>query len=57
VTGLREGDLIIRVNRGTVNDADDVAEMLEYLADRGNAIRLSYERSGYLLHTPIFNIE
>ncbi len=57
VTGLREGDLILMVNRSTVENADDVAEMLEFLADRGNAIRMSYERDGYLRHTPIFTIE
>ncbi|UCF19917.1 MAG: trypsin-like peptidase domain-containing protein [Gemmatimonadota bacterium] len=57
VTGLREGDLILMINRTTVENADDAAEMLGFLADRGNAIRLSYERDGYLRHTPIFTIE
>ena len=43
VTGLRRGDLIVAVNRQRVASADEVAELLGYLAGRG-AIRLYYER-------------
>jgi serine protease Do len=45
VTGLRRGDLVVAVNRQRVEGADEVAELLGYLAGRG-AIRLYYEREG-----------
>jgi serine protease Do len=47
VTGLREGDLIVQINRVRVETADDVAEMLDYLAGRGG-ILVFYERDGRL---------
>jgi serine protease Do len=45
ITGLREGDLIVQINRTPVSSADDVGEMLDYLAGRG-AIYVYYERDG-----------
>jgi serine protease Do len=45
VTGLREGDLIVQINRVRVETADDVAEILDYLAGRG-AIFVYCERDG-----------
>jgi serine protease Do len=50
VTGLRQGDLIVAVNRQTVSNADEVAQSLEYLAGR-SAIRLYYEREGEIWST------
>ncbi len=45
-TGLMQGDLIIAINRRRVSSADDVAELLDYLAGRGG-IQVYYERDGY----------
>ncbi|UCC74817.1 MAG: trypsin-like peptidase domain-containing protein [Gemmatimonadota bacterium] len=45
ITGLRQGDLIYAINRRRVSSADEVAELLDYLAGRGG-IRVSYEREG-----------
>ncbi len=54
VTGLRSGDLIVRINRWPVADADEVAEILDYMSGRG-AIELYYERGGRYRRT-IFRI-
>ena len=50
VTGLRSGDLIVAINRQRVDSADQVAELLDYLAGRG-AVRLYYERDGVVWST------
>jgi serine protease Do len=55
VTGLREGDLIIAINRRRVSSAEDVAGILEYLVGRG-AVRVYYERDGVIWSTR-FQIE
>jgi len=49
-TSLREGDLIVGINRRRVASADEVARLLEYLSGRG-AIRVWYERDGALWST------
>jgi serine protease Do len=56
VTGLRRGDLIVAVNRQRVADADDVADLLDYLTGRG-AIRLYYERDGVIWSTTFRIVE
>ncbi|HUF11475.1 MAG TPA: trypsin-like peptidase domain-containing protein [Longimicrobiales bacterium] len=43
--GLREGDLIVQINRTPIADADDAARALRALSGRGPA-RLFYERGG-----------
>ncbi|MGD2216319.1 MAG: trypsin-like peptidase domain-containing protein [Gemmatimonadales bacterium] len=45
-TGLMQGDLIFAINRRRVSSADDVAELLSYLAGRGGIV-VYYERDGY----------
>jgi serine protease Do len=50
VTGLRRGDLILAINRRRVESADDVADLLDYLAGRGG-VRLYYERDGAIWST------
>ncbi len=50
VTGLRRGDLILAINRRGVESADDVADLLDYLAGRGG-VRLYYERDGVIWST------
>ncbi len=42
-TGLRGGDVIVKINRWPVESADDVAEILEYMSGRGS-VELIYER-------------
>ena len=49
-TGLRRGDLILAINRRRVESADDVADLLDYLAGRGG-VRLYYERDGAIWST------
>jgi serine protease Do len=56
VTGLRRGDLIVGVNRQRVASADEVAELLGYLAGRG-AIRLYYERDQVVYFTTFRIVE
>ncbi len=51
MTGLRQGDLILEINRARVTSADDVAEALDYLARRGATVRVIYERNGDLGRT------
>lgn len=55
ITGLREGDLIIAINRRRVSSAEDVASILHYLVGRG-AVRVYYERDGVIWSTR-FQIE
>jgi len=50
VTGLRRGDLILAINRRTLESADDVADLLDYLAGRGG-VRVYYERDGVIWST------
>jgi S1-C subfamily serine protease len=45
-TGLMQGDLIFAINRQRVASADEVAELLSYLAGRGGIV-VYYERDGY----------
>ena len=45
-TGLMRGDLIFAINRRRVSSADEVAELLSYLAGRGGIV-VYYERDGY----------
>ncbi len=47
-TGLREGDLIVEVNRTPVRNAEDVAKFLNQLAARRSGVRLTVERGGQL---------
>ncbi len=56
VTGLRVGDLIVQINRSTVQNADDAAQILDYLAGRRADIVIRFERDGYLRRTPFFRI-
>ncbi len=56
VTGLRRGDLIVAINQRRVASADEVAEMLDYLAGRGG-IRLYYERDGAIWSTAFRIVE
>ncbi|NIR46184.1 MAG: PDZ domain-containing protein [Gemmatimonadetes bacterium] len=56
VTGLRRGDLILGLNQRRVASADEVAEMLDYLAGRG-ALRLYYERNGAIWSTTFRIVE
>ena len=51
VTGMDVGDLIVQINRSRVESAEDVAEIMEYLANRGANVRLIYERDGVLWRT------
>jgi S1-C subfamily serine protease len=45
-TGLMQDDLIFAINRRRVSSADEVAELLSYLAGRGGIV-VYYERDGY----------
>lgn len=56
VTGMRAGDLIVQINRRPVETADDVAELINYLAERGADVLLLYERGGRLWRT-YFRVE
>jgi serine protease Do len=55
-TSLREGDLIVAVNRRPVTGAEDVADLLGSLAG-GGAIRVWYERDGALWSTTFRIVE
>jgi len=50
---LREGDVIVQINRAPVATAEDVARLIDYYAGRG-PIRLFYERGGQLLSTDFY---
>ncbi|HKJ93400.1 MAG TPA: PDZ domain-containing protein, partial [Longimicrobiales bacterium] len=45
--GLREGDLILQINRWRVRSANEAADLLKRLADQG-PIRIYYERNRHL---------
>jgi serine protease Do len=53
ITGLRQSDLIVAINRRRVESADDVARLLAYYADRGG-IRVYYERGGSMWSTAFY---
>ena len=44
-TGMREGDVILEINRRRVGSAEDVADLFQYYSGRGS-IRVSIYRSG-----------
>ena len=46
VTDLRQGDLIVQINRRPIGSAEDAAEVLQYLATRRADVQVVYERSG-----------
>jgi serine protease Do len=48
--GIREGDVIIQVNRTPVTDAQQAARVLEYYIGRG-PIRMYFERNGSIFST------
>ncbi len=48
--GLREGDLIVMVNRSQVATAQDAAQLLRALAGRGQ-VRVIFERNGRMLQS------
>ena len=47
--GLREGDVVLEINRSRVRNAQDAAAMLRRLANSGTAVRMAIERRGQLL--------
>jgi S1-C subfamily serine protease len=54
--GLREGDLIIEINRVPIRSAEEVAGLLRRASGR-TALRITFERQGQLLSTPPFYID
>jgi len=52
-TGLREGDVILQINRRPVAQAEDVQEIIRDAAGRG-AIRVYFERSRALAYTDFY---
>jgi type II secretory pathway component PulC len=48
--GLRQGDLIVAINRVPVRDAQDAARFLRELSGRGR-VSVVFERSGQLLQS------
>lgn len=48
--GLQEGDLIVQINRTTIEQASDVARAFDYYGGR-SALRLVFERRGYFYTT------
>jgi S1-C subfamily serine protease len=56
VTGLAEGDLIVRINRAPVSHVEEVTEALDYLASRRGDVQIYYERNGVLWRTSWFRI-
>jgi serine protease Do len=47
--GLREGDVVLEINRSRVRNAQDAATMLRRLSNSGTAVRMAIERRGQLL--------
>jgi serine protease Do len=45
--GIQEGDLIVQINRTTIEQAADVSRALEYYGSR-SGIRMVFERRGFL---------
>lgn len=52
-TGLREGDVILQINRSRVTEAEEVEEILRRAAGR-NAVRVYFERSGRVRITDFY---
>ncbi len=52
-TGLREGDVILQLNRSRITEAEEVEEILRRAAGR-NAIRVYFERSGRVRITDFY---
>ena len=52
-TGLRQGDVILQINRRPVARAEDVQQIIRDAAGRG-AIRVYFERSGALSYTDFY---
>jgi serine protease Do len=48
--GLREGDLILQINRQPIRTAEEAARLLQRLAGRGQ-VRVVFEREGQALST------
>jgi serine protease Do len=48
VTDLRQGDLIVQINRRPIGSAEDAAEVLQYLASQRADVQVVYERGGRL---------
>jgi serine protease Do len=46
--GLREGDVIVEINRVPVQNAEEVAQIMRQLAGRRSGVRLLIERQGQL---------
>lgn len=51
--GLREGDLIVQINRLPISSADEAADALRALAGRGG-VRMFVERDGRILSTSFY---
>jgi len=52
-TGMREGDLIVEINRRKVGSAEDVADLFQYYSGR-SSIRVSIYRSGNIYITTFY---
>ena len=52
-TGMREGDVIVEINRRRVTSAEDVADLFQYYSGRGS-IRVSVYRSGNIYITTFY---
>ncbi len=52
-TGMREGDVIVEVNRRRVESADDVADLFQYYSGR-SSIRVSLYRDGNIYITTFY---
>jgi len=52
--GLREGDLIVQINRTAVRGADDAAQLLARLARARLQVRMTIERRGMLMSTSFY---
>ncbi|HEU4643831.1 MAG TPA: trypsin-like peptidase domain-containing protein [Gemmatimonadaceae bacterium] len=48
--GIETGDVIVQINRASIDDAQDVAKALDAFADRG-MIRMFFERGGRIYFT------
>ncbi|HEX6536321.1 MAG TPA: trypsin-like peptidase domain-containing protein [Gemmatimonadaceae bacterium] len=48
--GIEKGDVIVQINRASIDDAQDVAKALDAFADRG-MIRMFFERGGRIYFT------
>lgn len=52
-TGMREGDVIVEINRRRVGSAEDVADLFQYYSGR-SSIRVSVYRSGNIYITTFY---